>query len=316
MDLFVNELSLHAQFGTPVELVPAIKTILGCRHLAEQHAHQLYCPRRIGQQMVTPELTFQQAVLQSRDQDLIRIVTRWIDKHGPFADDVRIHPPGEWFEHANEIVTDSTLGEVAYRIIQKLAVATISFQPSTFMHSPLTVDWKRGDDLSEIVEVVNFWLVDQFQQYCLTNRTQVTSWRDLINRLRNDCDQLTLLDSVMNGLVSEPFNLVIAKQVERLLAILNQLKTCFDAQGRMTVEGHHILADHFQGDGAKFSDESDTNKQRFQNEMTFKTPSGESIFCPYHAKISFRYYRIHFSWPVGHDEPLYVAYIGPKITRE
>ncbi len=182
------------------------------------------------------------------------------------------------------------------------------------MHSPLTVLWKQDKEQKE-VEVVNFWTATTLEQFCLSYRSSVTSWNELIARLRVDCTQLTFLESVNLGLYGEPFNLTIAKQVEELLAILNQLKSCFDEAGTMTETGFDLLQKFFHGDRAKFTDESESNKHRFRQEMTFRVPDGETVFCPYHGKISHRYFRIHFTWPIRHNEPLYVGYIGPKLTK-
>lgn len=315
MEVFVNELSLHGQFDTISAFLLSLKEMLSCRRIAENYAHPLYCSRGISHRPVALEVTFQQAVQSSHDRNLIRIVTSWLDKHGPFWDEVRTHPADEWFEHLNEVVTDSTLGEAAYKIIHNIETATLSVQPSAFMYTPLTVLWKRNEFAIETIEILNFWLAEMFEQHCLSYRPPVTSWRGLIDRLRSDFTYLTLLDSVSDGLSGEPFNLTIASQIERLFIILNQLKTCFDAQGSMTAVGHQLMENFFQGDRARFSDESEINKHRFRQEMTFRKPDGEMIFCPYHGKINYRYFRVHFSWPIRHNEPLYIAYIGPKITK-
>lgn len=50
--------------------------------------------------------------------------------------------------------------------------------------------------------------------------------------------------------------------------------------------------------------------------MTFKDEHGNPLECFWHGKISTSYYRIHFSYPITHDEPLYIAYIGPKLTKQ
>ena len=51
--------------------------------------------------------------------------------------------------------------------------------------------------------------------------------------------------------------------------------------------------------------------------MTFKHPTDASktLFCPWHGKVQTPQLRVHFSWPVRADEPLYIVYVGPKITK-
>ncbi|MBN1960904.1 MAG: hypothetical protein JW841_08150, partial [Deltaproteobacteria bacterium] len=71
------------------------------------------------------------------------------------------------------------------------------------------------------------------------------------------------------------------------------------------------------GRGALFSDSSDEEKNEFKNALTFNHPQKPhvKIFCPWHGKVQTPKYRIHFSWPVRVNEPLYVVYIGEKLTK-
>lgn len=74
------------------------------------------------------------------------------------------------------------------------------------------------------------------------------------------------------------------------------------------------------GDRARFTDSSDTEKRdrQFARAMTFTHPeTGGSVFCSWHGKIQTPAYRIHFEWPMpdNQDRKLFVAFIGPKITK-
>lgn len=95
------------------------------------------------------------------------------------------------------------------------------------------------------------------------------------------------------------------------------MKDCFDDRGKRTPEGHTLYQKHFTGDKAWFSDSSDTEKARFKNELIFKHPANpnEVLFCPWHGKVKTPQLRIHFSWPIREDQPLYIVYVGPKITK-
>lgn len=75
---------------------------------------------------------------------------------------------------------------------------------------------------------------------------------------------------------------------------------------------------HFTGDKAWFSDSSSTEKSDFRKELTFRHPmnAGEYLFCTWHGKVKTPQLRIHFSWPIRASDPLYVVYIGPKITKQ
>jgi hypothetical protein len=104
-----------------------------------------------------------------------------------------------------------------------------------------------------------------------------------------------------------------------LLNVLNRLKTCFDAEGRRTSEGEELVDNFFRREKALFSDssESEKNDANFRSAMTFKDPDGQELICFWHGKVKRpKQYRIHFSYPIEKDEPLYIAYIGEKLTKK
>jgi hypothetical protein len=74
---------------------------------------------------------------------------------------------------------------------------------------------------------------------------------------------------------------------------------------------------YFAGETPCFTDSSDTEKHEFQKKLTFPHPErpGETLFCPWHGKVKVQQIRVHCSYPIRRDEPLYIVYIGPKITR-
>ena len=40
------------------------------------------------------------------------------------------------------------------------------------------------------------------------------------------------------------------------------------------------------------------------------------LFCPWHGKVKSPQYRIHFSWPTTATTPIYIVYVGPKLTKK
>lgn len=315
MDFFVNELSLHGQFESVSSFLPALKQLLQCRETVVRYTYRIYCLRAIGQQPVTSNFNFRQSVMQIPNRDIVRLVLAWVDKHGPFLDEVWERNPSEWFEHAGMVVTDYSLGEAAWRKLHEVDITLLSFTPSNFIKNPLSVTWKSDDTNQTEYDIYNFWELSDLDQHCISCRTPIVSWEEMLIRLQSDYSELTFLESILSTLGSEPFSPIVAKHVEQILAIINKLRTCFDEQGTMTAEGHILLQEYFHGDRALFSDESDTNKVRFRQEMTFKLPNEGMIFCSFHGKIKHRQFRIHFSWPIRRMEPIYIAYIGPKITK-
>lgn len=315
MDFFVNELSLHSQFNSSSTFVSALKEIVSCRSVADRYRHPFWCPRTLAAREALPGLSLREAVRQTRDTNIIRLVMAWLDRHGPFWDDARAHSPDDYFEHDGKVVTDCGLGEAAFRLASEQAAAVVGFADSSFCRSPLQVIWRRSDEFSDALDLLNFWQRAALEAYILDQQATPQSWSELITQARVRYRQLIFVDSVMDGLLGEPFSPTIAERVLVLLGILDRLRSCFDADARFSAEGHQLLQQYFHGDRALFTDESETNKKTFARQLTFRLPNGETLFCPYHGKISFRYYRIHHSWPIRPDAPLYIAYIGPKITR-
>ena len=138
----------------------------------------------------------------------------------------------------------------------------------------------------------------------------------MINNAKVRFENVIFLPSFENGLKGQPFVQTIVDQTIFLLSVINELKSCFDESGHRTKKGNEIISSYFTGDRARFSDESSTNKIRFIKELTFKKEDGTDVFCAFHGKISHKYYRLHMSWPVTKTNPLYVAYLGPKITKD
>ena len=106
-----------------------------------------------------------------------------------------------------------------------------------------------------------------------------------------------------------------ASRIRVLLEILDRFARTFDASGKRTPAGQRVYQSYFTGDSARFSDSSDTEKRDFDKELTFHDPNipGRYLFCPWHGKAAD--FRLHFSWPVRFGKPVYVVYVGLKITR-
>lgn len=315
MDLFVNELSLHGQFTSVSSFVSGLKAMLVCRGIAASYRHSFLCLRSLAERDVLPSVSFREAVRQTRDINLNRVVMAWLDKHGPFWEDTRAHGADDYFEHAGEIVTDCGLGEAAFRLATESPSATVGFCDSAFCATPLRVIWRRSDSVNQDLDLPNFWQGDRLEEFLCQYENAPQSWPETIERARTRYRNITFIDTILDPLMGEPFSPTIAERVMVLLGVLDRLKSSFGDDGKLTAEGHQLMQEYFHGDRALFSDESETNKRIFARQMTFQTPTGQALFCPYHGKISFRYYRVHHSWPIRPDAPLYVAYIGPKITR-
>lgn len=277
--------------------------------------------RSITQQYAIPSFSFKDAVDRTGNRNIIAKVKLWVSTRGPFWDDSpKKHDSGEYFAYGDDddIVTDCSLGEAAYRCACNQQAAVVSFTPSKFVPiDPLTVYWHHSNTHPTVIEIHNFWEPENLARYLQNSRTPHQSWETFMAYVQTDFEHLTFLDTLMNTLQNVPFSDTVAGHIVERLNVLNTLKTCIDEQDHLTSDGLEIIQKHFHGENAWFSDESATNKCAFKKALTFKKPDGSDLFCPYHGKIRGELqFRIHFSWPIRHDEPLYIAYIGPKITKK
>jgi hypothetical protein len=145
----------------------------------------------------------------------------------------------------------------------------------------------------------------------------IASWEDLARIASERCSDLTFSPDCFDHLHGHPFAPGAAQRVVVLLDTLDRLRRCVDENGRRTADGQRLYQEHFTGDKAWFTDSSDTEKSVFESKLTFRHPTvgGRSLFCSWHGKVKNHQLRIHFTWPVGAREPLYVVYVGPKLIK-
>ncbi len=317
MELLVNELSIHGQFHDLGSFRSALMRVRDIRKMAQRYGRELHCHRSIAGVSVTKQMLLQQAI-QSLDRNERRSVMRWLTQYGPFWDDKRHHGEDDWLECKGKVVTDTAVGEAAYRCLDKIETSLVSLIPSSWNFSPAVVEWRKSDEEVETVQVSNYWDADTLETDLRAAPPQITSWEMLANMSEDRCTQLTFSSDCFDSLKGYPLIPKAAQDILNRLEMLNQFKTCFDAEGRRTAEGHRLYKVYFTGERAWFSDSSLPEKRDFRTEMTFTypAPSQESLFCPWHGKVNYHPpLRIHFSWPITAVDPVYVVYVGPKITR-
>ena len=69
---------------------------------------------------------------------------QWLNHHGPFWEDVRQHGVNDWLEYNGTIVTDTAVGEAAYCLFHGVPRDLVSMEPSCWLTSPLSVDWREA----------------------------------------------------------------------------------------------------------------------------------------------------------------------------
>ena len=317
MELLTNDLSIDGQFHDLGAFRVALRRVMNIRNRAQKYGRELHCHRNISNAQVTRSMSLPQAI-RSLTRDEQRSVMQWLTRRGPFWEDERLHGEDDWLECRGEVVTDTAIGEAAYRCLNRTETSLVSLIPSSWEFSPALVEWHKSDEKLERIEVVNYWDVNTLETALRAAPLQITSWEMLADISKARCTELIFSLDCFNPLKGYPIVPKAIQDILNRLEVLNQLKICFDTEGKRTNEGHRLYQKYFTGDQAWFSDSSATEKNKLRQKLTFSHPTrvGESLFCPWHGKVNFHPpLRIHFSWPVTAVDPLYIVYVGPKLTR-
>ena len=315
MDLLFNDLSIHGQFPDVAAFRGAIGRVMEIRDLARRrYGRELQCHRNVAHAPVTRDSSMPQAI-QGLSKDERSTLMQWLTRSGPFWEDFRRHGDDDWLECKGEVVTDTAAGEAAYRLFHGIECGLVSMDPSSWLLSPLPVEWHDSKPTKSI-GVPNYWDADGLTAALDAAPVSLASWTDLEMAARRRCPDLTFSPNCFDPLRGHPFGTGAAQALLSLLTILQDLKNCFDERGQRTPEGNEMYRKHFTGEKARFSNSSDTEQAKFKRELTFPHPTdpGKPLFCPLHGKVKTPQLRIHFS-SVRAAEPLYVVYLGPKITR-
>ena len=316
LELLVNDLSIDGQFPDIHTFKEAIERVMQMREVARSFGRELQCHRNVAYAQVTRHLTLPQAINTFR-RDQRQAVMQWLTRHGPFWDDARVHSPDDYLECNGAVVTDTAVGEAAFCCFHGNDRHLASLTPSSWEYSPISVTWVPDGGTHRNLEVINHWNTSELELALRAAPAPVMSWEQLSRVAITRYQHLTFSADTFEPLHGHPFVVGAAHRVLALLHVLDELKCCFDEHGQRTPEGQRLYHDHFTGEKAWFSDSSDGEKHAFQSEMTFQHPvaEGQSLFCTWHGKVKTPQLRIHFSWPVRAAEPLYVVYVGPKITK-
>ena len=323
MGLLVNELSLHGQFTDLVSFRGAIQRLMSIREIARRFGRELHCHKGMAQALVTPTITMPQAI-QVLTRDEQRAFLSWITQHGPYWEDAREHKPDDWLERNGDVVTDTAVGEAAWCCLNDIKRDLVSLTPSNWQFTPVLVDWISGTGSKKTIGVVNHWDAAALEAILCVEPVPMDSWAQLKELAMARYTLLTFSEDAFVPLNGHPFFPSAARCLLSVLMKLNRYKSCFDANGKRTPEGNELYQNFFTGAkgqggrGAIFTDSSDDEKVKFKNELTFKHPDDarKFLFCPWHGKVQTPQLRVHFSSPVRANEPLYVVFVGPKITKQ
>jgi hypothetical protein len=314
----MNELSFHGQFRSTSDFYSSVEALVEIRQAIRRAGKELFCHRDLAHAQVTAKLVMAQAI-QGMSRAKQQAWIQWLTRVGPYWVDERRHGDDDWLESDDgTIVTDCAIGEAAFCLLHGLLRETVSVAPSRWLYDPIAVIWRKSDDSKAAVNVPNHWTVDSVEKTLRAFALSFDSWRSLEEHSRRAYDKLTFADNAFAPLEGQPYAHGAAERLYIRLGVLNKMLQCFDKAGERTAEGNDLYAKHFVGEKAWFTDSSDLEKAEFKEDLTFPHPGkpGQYLFCTWHGKVKTPQLRIHFSWPIAAKTPLYVVYVGPKITKQ
>ena len=318
MNLLANDLSIHEQFRDISSFREAFAKLMMMRDVARRLGSDVQCHRGFGDLQPLPGVPMRTVLHRFSKSERLSAML-WLTKGGSFWDDLRRHSSDDYLECRGRIVTDTSIGEAAYRALHGIECGLVSVTPSKWEFSPIEVVWHRDSDSDDEAATLENWCdAPALERGLGRTPNPVRSWREIQNVSTSRFDRLTIAGDCFEPLAGIPFSRSAAERFLALLSILDRFARAFDSSGRRTVEGQRIYQDYFTGDRAWFSDSSDREKHAFQSKLTFPRPGRdkEGIFCTWHGKVSHMTLRLHFSWPVQSGKPVYVVYAGPKITKQ
>ena len=319
MELLVNDLSIHEQFHDWASFRDALGRLMGMRSAARRFGREVHCHRALLSANPMPGLSMRQAIGRLAVESERRAAMGWLTRSGPFSDDVRRHGAADWLECGGEIVTDSAVGEAAFRTLHRADCGLVSVVPSDWDYAPVDVTWRREaeglDDRSTALR--NWRRAPTLEDGLRDMAPPIRSWDDLRQAAAVRFESLACTGDCFDPLSAVPFARSAAERFLFLLDILDRMGRAFDATGARTVEGQQMYQDYFTGDNALFFDSSDDEKRRFREALTFRHPEapGSFLFCAWHGKVRHMTLRLHFSSPIEPGEAVYIVYAGPKLTR-
>lgn len=329
MDLLFNNLSIHEQFHDVSSFHQALERLMKMRAVAEQFNREIHCNCSLRNTKPMSNMVIEKAIGKLPESKR-RLVMRWLTK-GPFWDapEQRKHSEDDLLkcvDQNDQVVTNTAIGEAAFRRLNGFSCGIVSIKPSDWESSSVKVAYRDGNGQSgnQFIDIKNFLDSNTLESSLRQEKLPIRSWDDLkktaLNKetALNRFNRLTFARDCFEPLDKLPFAKCSAEKLVELLYILNKLANERDKDNAQSVEEEQIETNYFTGDNAWFSDSSETEKKRCREKLTFPHPkcTNHKLFCPYHGKERHLQLRLHFSWPIRPGKPVYVVYVGPKLTKK
>jgi hypothetical protein len=312
-------MSFHGQFVSTEQFRGSLQLLMAIRQVIRGSGREFYCHRELRNARVFGETRMAAAVNSLRREER-QAWLGWITREAPLWDAPQHHDEEDWFETSEEICTSTALAEGAWCIERGERRDLVSVDPSDWLTDPVTVTRVVADHDRREVQIRNHWSVGSVTACLATVPITLESWEGLAQFARNAFTHLGFAQNAFDPLDGLPFVPSVAEQIKRHLKVLDELKQLAEANAYGDQRYRDLYDNHFMGANAWFSDESTTNRREFAQKMTFANPQdpAQFLFCPWHGKPNtpgnFVPIRIHFSWPITPTTPLYIVYVGRKLT--
>ena len=147
------------------------------RAAARRFGRDVHCHRQFLMVEALPGVSLQQTLGQLDKSERLAAIG-WLTRGGPFWDDLRRHGAGDWLEYRGEVVTDTAVGEAAFRALHNNACGLVSVSPSAWEFSPIDVTWRRDADGSRDrgTSISNWWDVATLEDDLQTADPPIVSW--------------------------------------------------------------------------------------------------------------------------------------------
>ncbi|ALZ98505.1 hypothetical protein LO739_00285 [Leclercia adecarboxylata] len=313
MSILFNERSLNNNLKSSEELFEQIKSIMKARQFLLKEDLHIYCNRNFINLRLSNNEPLQKYINKFDKTEKLDILN-WLSKSGPFWDDEQLHTADEVYLHGDEKVTGSALAEAAAQLYCGDVYDIFSLENKNYLEDNLTITLKQNDNHLNFI-IKNHKSTESLQDKIKSSEKSIESWLQLEHIAKRKYQHLEFISDCFSPLHKMPFFKAASISIMEKLSILDKIKTCFDSTGKFNREGNELNQNHFVGQKAWFSDSSEGEKIDFANEMTFEIKKDDIRFCPWHGKIKTPQIRIHFTHPIEQQSPLYIVYIGEKITK-
>lgn len=317
MRIFVNDISINNQFSNPTEFILNLKFLIDLKKRNGNFGDHFICSRGISERVVCNDKTLRQVVLENGNKDFTMAVLTWLDRSGPFLENDDEDYGKLICEFNGVVLEDCVVENVATKVRRNENAKTYSFdkcQP-TYSYTPFKIDYIDNDGAGSLY-IENIWSEAQLNTLVSHWEKRPESWGELIEYVTGKCQNLIFSQEISGYLSPHPFSLTISERVIFLMGVLDDYVRSHDEKKLRTKKTHEIINNFFSGTKAPFTDESESNIRDFKKEMTFDV-NGSPALCSWHGKIKHQEFRIHFQYPFDSTmEKIFVAYIGPKITKK